>query len=220
MRLVIADDGLLEREGLSRLLTGLGHEVVAVATRSDQVPGMIARHRPDLAVLDIRLPPTFTDEGLRLAADIRRRRSTTAVLVLSHYLESSYAAELLDGGTARVGYLLKERLLDAAMLDEVLHRVAGGGTAIDPAVVTHLLGPRQNEDPLPRLTPRERDVLALMAQGLSDRGIADRLAVSLATVGTHTRNVFHKLGISGEPSSNRRVKAVLAYLTDHRLGTR
>ncbi|MEV5412731.1 response regulator transcription factor [Thermopolyspora sp. NPDC052614] len=218
MRLVIADDGLLEREGLTRLLEGLGHQVVAVATHADQVPGMVARHRPDLAVLDIRLPPTFTAEGLRLAAAIRRR-SGTAVLVLSHYLESSYAAELLDGGTTKVGYLLKERLLNAASFDEVLHRVAGGGTAIDPAVVAHLLAPRRTEDVLSGLTPRERDVLALMAQGLSDRGIGDRLAVSLATVNTHTRNVFHKLGISGEPSSNRRVKAVLAYLTGQRLGT-
>ncbi|GII63996.1 DNA-binding response regulator [Sphaerisporangium krabiense] len=213
MRLIIAEDSLLAREGLNRLLGGLGHQVVATATRAEQVLGLVARHAPDAVVLDIRLPPTFTDEGLRLAAAIRRRHPRVAVLILSHYLENSYAAALLENGAARLGYLLKERLLDAAMLDEVLRRLHGGGTAVDPDVVAHLLAPRREHDALARLTGRERDVLALMAQGLSDRGIADRLALSVTTVGTHTHNVFRKLGIGDAPASNRRVNAVLAYLT-------
>ncbi|GAA2907809.1 response regulator transcription factor [Streptosporangium fragile] len=217
MRLIIAEDSLLAREGLTRLLAGLGHQVVAAATRAEQVLGLVARHSPDLVVLDIRLPPTFTDEGLRLATAIRRRHPRVAALILSHYLENSYTAALLGEGATKVGYLLKERLLDARMLDDVLHRLHGGGTAVDPEVVAHLLAPRDAGDPLARLTNRERDVLTLMAHGLSDRGIADRLALSVTTVGSHAHSVFRKLDIPDEPSSNRRVSAVLAYLTGNRL---
>ncbi|GAA4622810.1 response regulator transcription factor [Actinoallomurus vinaceus] len=212
MRLITADDSLIEREGLSRLLDRLGHQVAATATRADQVLGLVVRHNPDVVVLDVRLPPTFTDEGIRLGTAIRRRHPRIAVLLLSHYVESSYAAALFEHGTTKVGYLLKERLLDAETLDEVLHRLHGGGTAVDPEVIAGVLRPRDTRDPLARLTDREREVLSLMAQGLSDRGIATRLAISDTTVGTHIRNLFRKLDIDATPSSNRRVHAVLTYL--------
>jgi DNA-binding NarL/FixJ family response regulator len=212
MRLITADDSLIEREGLSRLLDRLGHQVAATATRADQVLGLVVRHNPDVVVLDVRLPPTFTDEGIRLGTAIRRRHPRIAVLLLSHYVESSYATALLEHGTTKVGYLLKERLLDAETLDEVLHRLHGGGTAVDPEVIAGVLRPRDTRDPLARLTDREREVLSLMAEGLSDRGIAIRLAISDTTVGTHIRNLFRKLDIDATPSSNRRVHAVLAYL--------
>ncbi|GGK70157.1 DNA-binding response regulator [Sphaerisporangium melleum] len=213
MRLIIADDSLLVREGLARVLTALGHEVVAAACRAEQVLGLVARHRPDLVILDVRLPPTLTDEGLRLAAAIQRRHAGVPVLILSHYVESSYVTALLDSARAGVGYLLKDRVTDPDMLDEVLAHLRRGGNAVDPEVVAHLLAAPRPADPLLLLSEREREVLALMAQGLSDRGIAERLTVAVTTVGTHIRSIFHKLGLVEEPSSNRRVTAVLTYLT-------
>jgi DNA-binding NarL/FixJ family response regulator len=213
VRVIIAEDSLLAREGLISVLTRLGHEVVAVAVRSEQVLALVARHTPDVAVLDIRLPPTFSDEGLRLGAAVRTRHPRVAVLVLSHYIEHTYATALLDTSATGVGYLLKDNLANDRMLDDVLHRIAGGGTAVDPDVVTALL-PAGVQEPFTHLTQRERDVLTLMAEGLSDQGIADRLMVALTTVGTHTGNVFRKLGIAEKASSNRRVSAVLTYLAN------
>ncbi|HEU5023402.1 MAG TPA: response regulator transcription factor [Spirillospora sp.] len=218
MRLIVAEDALLEREGLVSVLSGLGHEVVAAAVRAEQVPGLVARHLPDAAILDVRLPPTHTDEGLRLAAHIRGRHTRTAVLVLSKYVETSYATELLRTGGSRVGYLLKDRLFEPAVLGDALDRLAAGEAAIDPEVVAELVAPGPGPDLLAQLTPRERDVLTLMAQGLSDRGIAERLVITEKTVGSHARGVFGKLRISTAPTSNRRVSAVLTYLTARRLG--
>lgn len=211
MRMIIAEDSLLAREGLLRVLTRLGHQVVGTAVRAEQVLPLVARHVPDVALLDIRLPPTFSDEGLRLGATIRARHPRVAVLVLSHYAEHTQATALLDAGTTGVGYLLKDNLADDRMLDDVLRRIVDGGTAVDPDIVSALVSVG-GEDPLAHLTQRERDVLTLMAEGLSDQGIADRLTIALTTVGTHTNNVFRKLGIAVGPSSNRRVNAVLAYL--------
>jgi DNA-binding NarL/FixJ family response regulator len=210
---IIAEDSLLAREGLISVLTRLGHEVVAVAVRSEQVLALVARHTPDVAILDIRLPPTFSDEGLRLGATVRTRHPRVAVLVLSHYIEHTYATALLDTSATGVGYLLKDNLANDRMLDDVLHRIAGGGSAVDPDVVAALL-PVGAQEPLTHLTRRERDVLTLMAEGLSDQGIADRLMVALTTVGTHTGNVFRKLGIAEKEASNRRVSAVLKYLAN------
>nr|WP_225953725.1 response regulator transcription factor [Kibdelosporangium phytohabitans] len=202
------------REGLVRLLTALGHEVVGTAPQAGQVLPLVARHQPDVAVLDVKLPPTFRDEGLRLAAAIRTRHTNVAALVLSQYVEHSYATKLLDGTTAKVGYLLKQNVPNAKMLDDVLHRLTAGGTAVDPDVVAALLQ-RPGHEPLADLTGRERDVLALMAEGLSDQGIADRLTVAVSTVVTHTGKIFRKLGIES-PASNRRVSAVLKYLAGSR----
>jgi DNA-binding NarL/FixJ family response regulator len=211
MRVVIAEDSLLAREGLIRVLTRLGHEVQAAAVRSEQVLTLVARHSPDVAVLDVRLPPTFTDEGLRLGTAVRTRHPKVAVLVLSHYIEHTYATALLDTTATGVGYLLKDNLANDRMLDDVLHRITNGGTAVDPDVVAALL-PAGVPEPFAHLTQREREVLTLMAEGLSDQGIADRLSVALTTVGTHAGNVFRKLGIAEKSSSNRRVSAVLTYL--------
>jgi DNA-binding NarL/FixJ family response regulator len=211
MRMIIAEDSLLAREGLISVLTKLGHQVLAIAVRSEQVLTLVARHAPDIAILDIRLPPTFTDEGLRLGAAIRTRHPRVAVLVLSQYIEHTYATALLDTSTTGVGYLLKDNLANDRMLDDTLHRITSGGTAVDPDVVSALL-PTGVQEPLAHLTQRERDVLTLMAQGLSDQGIADRLQVAITTVGTHTSNLFRKLDIAEKPSSNRRVSAVLTYL--------
>jgi DNA-binding NarL/FixJ family response regulator len=215
MRLVVAEDSLLVREGLSRLLGQLGHDIVGVAVRAEQVLAMVTRYRPDVALLDVRMPPTFTDEGVRLAAAIRERQPTVAVLVLSQNVEPAVAEVLLDGGGWRTGYLLKDRLFDVAILDDALRRLVSGETVIDQDLVETLLGRARTDDPLQGLTQRERDVLALMAQGLSDRGIATRLSVSLPTVGTHVRNVYQKLSISAGSTDNRRVSAVLAYLREH-----
>lgn len=214
MRVIIAEDSLLAREGLIRVLTTLGHEVVGVAARAEQVLGRVARLAPDVAILDIRLPPTFSDEGLRLGATIRDRHPRIAVLVLSHYIEHGYATALLDSSATGVGYLLKDNLVNDRMLDDVLRRIADGGTAVDPDVVSALLPAEAGEPlaPLAHLTQRERDVLILMAEGLSDQGIAERLMIAPTTVITHTGNVFRKLGIVEKPSSNRRVSAVLTYL--------
>ncbi|OLF12613.1 LuxR C-terminal-related transcriptional regulator [Actinophytocola xanthii] len=211
MRLVLVDDVWLAREGLARLLTAHGHTVVGLAGHPDEVPELVRRTAPDLAILDIRMPPTFTDEGLRLAGALREQHADLPLLVLSQYVEPAYVQTVLElTGSRRCGYLLKDHLLDAAQLDAALDRLVAGELVVDPAVVEVLL--EDNQDPLAVLTPRERDVLALMAEGLTDRGIAERLFVSLNTVGTHVQRVLRKLDIPSGATDNRRVLAVLTYL--------
>lgn len=214
LRVLVVEDSLLVREGIIRLLGTRGHDVVATATRAEQVLGQAARHRPELVLMDIRLPPTFTDEGIRLSVAVRDRLPRTAVLVLSQYAEPAHATTLLQHDPRAVGYLLKDRILDAGVLDAAIDRVVAGETVIDPAVVAGLVGRSRPASPLDELTGRERDTLALMAEGLSDRGIAERLGVSATTVGTHVQAVFRKLRLPGSSGDNRRVLAVLTYLRE------
>ena len=212
MRVVIADDSLLVREGLLRLFGHLGWEVSGTAVRAEQVLSMVARSRPDVVLLDVRMPPTFTDEGVRLAEVIRERHPAVAVLVLSQAVEPAVAAVLMRDGGHKIGYLLKDRLFDAGLLDEALGRLVAGETVLDADLVELSIGRAGAGSSLQELTQRERDVLALMAQGLSDRGIADRLSVAMPTVDTHVRNVYRKLSIPAGEADNRRVSAVLTYL--------
>jgi DNA-binding NarL/FixJ family response regulator len=210
MRLVLVDDAWLAREGLARLLTAHGHTVVAVADHPDKAPALVHRTAPDLVILDVRMPPTFTDEGLRLANSLRRQHPDLPLLMLSQYVEPAYAHALLElTGSRRCGYLLKEHVLDATQLEATLDRLAEGEVVIDAMVVDILL--KDNRNPLAVLTQREREVLALMAEGLTDRGIAQRLFVSLNTVGTHVQRVLRKLDIPSGVNDNRRVLAVLTY---------
>lgn len=211
MRVVIGEDNTLLREGLVLLLTSAGHEVVAVAATGPEVLPALLAHRPDAAVLDVRMPPSFRDEGLRAALAARREIPGLPVLVLSQYVEETYAVELLGGGASGVGYLLKDRVGRVDEFLDALERVAAGGTALDPEVVTELLTRRRN-DPLDALTPREREVLALMAQGRDNAEIAQLLVVSDRAVSKHIGNVFAKLGLPASDSGHRRVLAVLAYL--------
>jgi DNA-binding NarL/FixJ family response regulator len=211
MRLLIADDSFIEGTGLTTLLTGMGHQVLGTAVRAEQVLPMVARTMPDLVVMDIRMPPTNTDEGIRLTAAIRDRHPSIAVLVLSKYVEPSYAATLLAGGVTRIGYLLKDNVSRPAVLQDAMTRIVAGGTAIEEELVAQLLR-RPGDAALDSLTAREVEVLKLMAQGLSDRGIADRLGVSTATVSTHGQQTFYKLGLPKAKSDNRRVQAVLEYI--------
>ncbi|MBB5871770.1 DNA-binding NarL/FixJ family response regulator [Allocatelliglobosispora scoriae] len=211
MRVVIGEDSVLLREGLVRLLDAGGFEVVASAGDADSFLREVAEHRPDLVLLDVRMPPSFTDEGLRAALVMRRQWPEIAVLVLSQYVEERYATELLAGATSKVGYLLKDRVADVAEFLDALRRVAGGGTALDPEVVSQLLL-RRHSDPLDRLTPREREVLALMAEGRSNGGIAAALFVTESAVGKHVNNIFAKLDLPQADSDHRRVLAVLRYL--------
>jgi DNA-binding NarL/FixJ family response regulator len=212
VRIVAVEDVLLVREGLARVLDQLGHELVAATGHPDDVPDLIAVHRPDVAILDIRLPPTHTDEGLRLAARLRADRPGLAVLVLSEYVVTSYPELLLGGSGGGVGYLLKQRLIHREVLNEALYRVAEGGVVVDPVVVDAVLAARRASAPLAALTDRERQVLRLMAEGRTDHGIAERLHVSLNTVGTHVRHIFAKLGVPETRAANRRVLAVLTFL--------
>jgi DNA-binding NarL/FixJ family response regulator len=205
MRVVIAEDAALLREGLIRLLEDRGHEVRAAVADGDALLAAVAEHRPDVAVVDIRMPPTHTDEGLRAALELRRRHPGTGVLVFSQYIETRYATQLLAGGAAGVGYLLKE-------FADALARVAAGGTALDPEVVGQLLGAGRHAQGLAALTPREREVLALMAEGRSNAGIAAALVVSGGAVEKHVANIFGKLGLPPSEGDNRRVLAVLRYL--------
>ncbi|WP_435281659.1 LuxR C-terminal-related transcriptional regulator [Streptomyces koelreuteriae] len=211
MRVVIAEDNALLREGLVLLLTSAGHEVAAVARTGPEILPALLEHRPDAAVLDVRMPPGFRDEGLRAALEARERMPGLPVLVLSQYVEESYAAELLGGGASGVGYLLKDRVGRVDEFLEALERVAGGGTALDPEVVTELLT-RRRDSPLDSLTPREREVLKLMAQGHDNTTIARTLVVTERAVSKHIGNVFLKLGLPTGDSGHRRVLAVLAYL--------
>ncbi|WP_327717972.1 response regulator transcription factor [Streptomyces sp. NBC_00490] len=211
MRVVIAEDNALLREGLVLLLTSAGHEVVAVVGTGPEVMPALREQRPDVAVLDVRMPPGFRDEGLRAALEAREEFPGQPVLVLSQYVEESYAAELLGGGTSGIGYLLKDRVGRVDEFLDALERVAGGGTALDPEVVTELLT-RRKDTPLDSLTPRERETLALMAEGHDNATIAKTLVVTERAVHKHIGNVFLKLGLPPSDSGHRRVLAVLAYL--------
>jgi DNA-binding NarL/FixJ family response regulator len=212
VRVALADDSLLIREGLAQLLSGLGHQVVIRADRPDRLLADVARHAPEVVLIDIRMPPTHTDEGLRAAAAIRARHPAIGTLVLSQYVVPAYATWLLEHAPARVGYLLKDRITDATALQDALQRVNRGETVIDSELVRSLVRSRDGSGPLAALSERERQVLTLMAEGLSDRGIAERLVISLNTVGTHVRHIFTKLDLPDAPTDNRRVHAVLTWL--------
>ncbi len=212
MRIVLADDAVLLREGLVRLLTEQGHDVVAVVGDGPSLVAAARDHQPDLSIVDVRMPPTHTDEGLRAAVAIRTARPGAPVLVLSQYVEVSYADDLLADGRGFVGYLLKDRVADIGAFLDALARVAAGGTVLDPEVVAQLLVLRRSHDRLGPLTPREREVLALMAEGRSNTAIARALVVTEGAVEKHVANIFAKLGLPPDEDSNRRVLAVLAFL--------
>ncbi|WP_433197947.1 response regulator [Nocardia sp. CA-107356] len=212
MRVVIAEDDALLREGLVLLLNTAGIEVAAAFDNADDFLAAVAADRPDAVVVDIRLPPTFTDDGLRAAVRARELHPGLPVLVLSSYVEDSYAAELLGDGAGGVGYLLKERVGKVDRFLDSLRRVADGGTAMDPEVISQLLVRRKADDPLAALTAREREVLALMAEGHSNTTIAERLVVTEGAVHKHIRSIFAKLGLATDEVGHRRVLAVLAYL--------
>ena len=212
MRVVIAEDAVLLREGIIRLLADAGEQIIAaVGTGPDLVAAIVA-HRPDVAIVDIRMPPGFRDEGLRAAIEARRRVPGTPVLVLSQYIEERYAGELLETGAEGIGYLLKDRVADVADFVAAVRRVAGGGTVLDPEVVTQLVARRRRGDRLDALTPREREVLGLMAEGHANAAIAERLFVGDGTVEKHVSAIFAKLGLGEDETGHRRVLAVLAYL--------
>ena len=213
MRVVIADDSVLLREGIARLLAEGGIEVAARAGDAESLLHAVEVERPDLAVIDVRMPPGHRDEGLRAAIEIRRRWPAVALLVLSQFVEERYAAELLSGETIGVGYLLKDRVADVAEFLDAVERVAGGGTVIDPDVVRQLLARTRKSDPLARLTPREKEVLCLMAEGRSNSAIAERLVVSAGAVEKHVSNIFMKLDLPPDDERHqRRVMAVVHYL--------
>lgn len=212
LRIVVADDAVLLREGLVRLLSEDGHEVVAAVGDGPALVEAVLTHRPDVSVVDVRMPPTHTDEGLRAAATARSRLPGAPVLVLSQYVEVSYAADLLADGAGAVGYLLKDRVARVEEFLDALVRVAGGATVLDPQVVAQLLARQRRDDPLDKLTARERQLLALMAEGHSNTAIARRLALSGSAVEKHIGNVFAKLGLPPDDTRHRRVLAVLAHL--------
>ncbi|MCD9877881.1 response regulator transcription factor [Streptomyces guryensis] len=212
MRVVIAEDAAVLRELLAQMLTERGHEVCAAVGEAEGLRAAVAEHRPHVAVVDIRMPPTHTDEGLRAAIDVRREYPGTGVLLFSQYIETNYATRLLAEGSVGVGYLLKDRVANVAEFTDALTRVAAGGTALDPEVVTQLAGAGRRGEDLETLTAREREVLALMAQGRSNAAIAQTLAVSAGTVEKHVAAVFGKLGLAASQDANRRVLAVLRYL--------
>jgi DNA-binding NarL/FixJ family response regulator len=212
VRVVVADDVMLTREGIVRLLQDVGIEVVAQAEDADGLLRQVRLKRPDAAVVDIRMPPTHTDEGLAATQQIRTEFPEVGVLVLSQYVEPSYAMRLLEEHPERVGYLLKQRVFDVAILDDALRRIAEGESVIDPTIVSRLLGRQRREDPLTELTKREREVLGLVAEGLTNGAIAGRLFVTQRTVESHVKQIFLKLNLEVNPESHRRVLAVLAYL--------
>lgn len=212
LRLAIAEDSLLVREGLVRILRDAGFEVVGDVATVDELVTLVEGEQPDAALIDIRLPPTHTDEGLRAATELRVRLPSMALLVLSQYVEAEYALRLLEGHERGVGYLLKDRILEVQQLTEAITRVVAGGVVVDPELVAQLLERRRRADPLDELTSREREVLSLMAEGLTDRGIAQRLYVTPKTVETHIRHIFQKLSLPEGALDNKRVHAVLTYL--------
>ncbi|MBW8483033.1 LuxR C-terminal-related transcriptional regulator [Actinomadura parmotrematis] len=212
MRVVLAEDLALLREGLVSLLEAHGCEIAAAVDNGPSLRKALLDHRPDVAVVDVRLPPTFTDEGLQAALAARREVPGLPVLVLSQYVERLYARELLADGTGGIGYLLKDRVFDAAQFVDAVRRVAAGGTAMDPEVISRLVARGGRDEPLARLTPREREVLELMAEGRSNAAIAQALVVTERAVTKHTANIFGKLGLAVSDDDNRRVLAVLAYL--------
>ncbi|HEU4977444.1 MAG TPA: response regulator transcription factor [Solirubrobacteraceae bacterium] len=212
MRVVLADDSVLLREGIARLLEEAGLEVVAQAGDAEDLVRKVRGHKPDVAIVDVRMPPTHTDEGLRAAAHIRSSHPGTGVLVLSQYIEEGYAMELLSEDAAGVGYLLKDRVSDLDRFVEAVRRVGEGGSVLDPEVVARLLGRRRREDPLADLSPREREVLGLMAEGRSNRAIAQTLVVTERAVEKHVTSIFSKLELPPTADDHRRVLAVLKYL--------
>ncbi|MEV6521244.1 response regulator transcription factor [Longispora sp. NPDC051575] len=212
MRIVIAEDDALLREGLSLLLAGEGFDVVAAVGEPAAFLAAVREHHPDIAVVDVRMPPTHTDEGIRAAVEARRVQPGLAVLVLSAYVEQSFATDLLAEGAGKVGYLLKERVGRVETFLSALRRVADGGTAIDPEVIAQLFAARRAGDPLETLSAREREVLGAMAEGLGNGAIAERLFVTDNAVHKHIRNIFSKLGLTPEDGTDRRVAAVLRYL--------
>jgi DNA-binding NarL/FixJ family response regulator len=211
MRVVLAEDSVLLRAGLTKLLTDGGFEVVAAVPDADQLLAAVDEHRPDVVVVDVRMPPTHTDEGIRAALVIRRQHPKIALCVLSQYVEEQYATDLLSVDTAGVGYLLKDRVAQVSDFLDALRRVAAGGTALDPEVVAQLLV-RRRTDPMERLTPREQDVLRLMAEGRSNSGITEALRVSHSAVEKYVSNIFTKLDLPPTDTDHRRVLAVLKYL--------
>jgi DNA-binding NarL/FixJ family response regulator len=212
VRIVIAEDAVLLRAGLTGLLADAGHEVVAAVDNADDLLVVVERHRPDMCVVDVRMPPTHTDDGLRAALQIRARWPGTGILVLSQYVEETYAGELLADDTAGVGYLLKDRIADVGEFLGAVDRVGGGGTALDPEVVAQLLARARRKDPLGRLSPREREVLGLMAEGRTNQAIAEDLVVSHGAVEKHISNIFTKLDLPPTEHDHRRVLAVLRWL--------
>ncbi|HTU88131.1 MAG TPA: response regulator transcription factor [Solirubrobacteraceae bacterium] len=214
MRVVIAEDLVLLRDGLTRLLRDNEIEVAAAVSDGDALVREVIARRPDLAIVDIRLPPSFQDEGLRAALEARRRVPGIAVLVISQYVEHTYAQELLADGRGGIGYLLKDRVMHVADFLEAVRRVAAGGTALDPDVVSQLFSRRREDGPLERLTPREREVLSLMAEGRSNAGIAESLVLTVGAVEKHVQSILSKLDLAQSTGDHRRVLAVLAYLQD------
>lgn len=212
MRVVIAEDSVLLREGVARLLTDAGFEVVGQAGDGEDLLRKVRAHKPDVAIVDIRMPPTNTDEGLRAAREIRAELPGVSVLVLSQYIEEDYAVDLLGEDAAGVGYLLKDRVADLDQFLDAVRRVAGGGSALDPEVVSHMLGRRRADDPLDELSEREREVLGLMAEGRTNNAIASELVVTGSTVEKHVTNIFDKLDLENTSEDHRRVLAVLKYL--------
>ena len=212
MRVVVADDTMLTREGIVRLLRDAGFDVVGQASDGDELVRIVQQFRPDAAVVDIRMPPTFTDEGLIAAERIRAEQPTIAVLVLSQYVDASYALRLMEDRPEGVGYLLKERVFDVAILIDALRRLQDGESVVDPTIVSRLVGRRRRPNPIEQLTPREREVLSLIAEGFSNKAIAGRLFVAERTVETHVTQMFRKLALSDDPHRHRRVLVVLAYL--------
>ncbi|GAA2441468.1 response regulator [Actinomadura vinacea] len=212
MRVVLAEDLALLREGLVSLLESHDFEIAAAVDNGPSLVKALLDHRPDVAVVDVRLPPSFTDEGLQAALQARRQVPGLPVLVLSQYVEQLYARELLADGTGGIGYLLKDRVFDAAQFVDAVRRVAGGGTAMDPEVISRLVARNTKQEPLGRLTPRELQVLELMAQGRSNSAIAQQLVITERAITKHTANIFAKLDLAVSDDDNRRVLAVLAYL--------
>ena len=208
----MADDSVLLREGVVRLLEEAGFEVVGQAGDAEDLLRKVRAHKPDAAIVDVRMPPTHTDEGIRAAQEIRAELPDVGVLVLSQYVEEAYARELLADDAAGIGYLLKDRVADVEALTDAVRRVAAGGSALDPEVVSGMLGRQRKDDPLDALTPREREVLGLMAEGRSNSAIAEQLVVTDRAVEKHVTSIFSKLDLAPAPADHRRVLAVLAYL--------
>jgi DNA-binding NarL/FixJ family response regulator len=212
VRVVIAEDLVLLRDGLARLLRDAGFDVVDAVDNRDALVHAVLRERPDIAIVDVRLPPTFRDEGVRAAIELRTLAPDTAILIVSQYVEQAYAAELLASGEGGVGYLLKDRIMEVDEFVDAVRRVAAGGTALDPQVVAQLFARKKDEGPLADLSPRELEVLALMAEGRSNAGIAEQLYLTVSAVEKHVAHIFTKLRLPPADADNRRVLAVLAYL--------
>jgi DNA-binding NarL/FixJ family response regulator len=212
VRVVLAEDSVLLREGVARILGEAGFEVVGQAGNADELMLKVRSYSPDVAIVDIRMPPTHTDEGLRAAQEIREKHPTCGVLVLSQYVEPGYAMELLAESAEGVGYLLKDRVSDVNEFADAVRRVGEGGSALDPTIVSQLVGRRRRDDPIDQLTPREREVLGLMAEGRSNSGIAEQLVVTERAVEKHVTSIFSKLRLPAASEDHRRVLAVLAYL--------